>query len=79
VIEHAILTCRKNTLNRDDLELNITGRSITLETLLNQNEFLPLDDMEKLYIRTILRKVKGNKSKAAKILRISRNTLKSKC
>jgi transcriptional regulator with PAS, ATPase and Fis domain len=66
-------------LSHDNLEVNITGRSITLEALLNQNEFLPLEDMEKLYIRTILRKVKGNKSKAAKILKISRNTLKGKC
>ena len=79
VIEHAVLTCKGNMLSHDNLEVNITGRPITLEALLNQNEFLPLEDMEKLYIRTILRKVKGNKSKAAKILKISRNTLKGKC
>jgi DNA-binding NtrC family response regulator len=79
VIEHAVLTCKGSMLSRDDLELNIAGRSVTLETLLNQNEFLPLEDMEKLYIRSVLHKVKGNKSKAAKILKISRNTLKGKC
>lgn len=79
VIEHAVLTCKKNKLYREDLESIISGKSITLETLFNQNEFLPLEEMDKLYIRTILRKVKGNKSKAAKILKISRNTLKNKC
>jgi two-component system response regulator AtoC len=79
IIEHAVLTCKGSMLNRDDLELNITKRSVTLESLFSQNEFLPLEEMERLYISTILRKVKGNKSKAAKILKISRNTLKGKC
>lgn len=66
-------------MSRDDLELQIIGRSVTLETLFSQNKFLPLEELERLYISTVLRKVKGNKSKAAKILKISRNTLKGKC
>jgi len=31
-----------------------------------------------LYVKTVLKKVKGNKSRAAKLLRVSRNTLKKK-
>ena len=34
-----------------------------------------LDDLEKIYIKKILQKTKGNKNEAARILGVHRNTL----
>ncbi len=41
-------------------------------------EVVPLDEMEKLYIANVLKKLEWNKSKASKILGISRATLRAK-
>jgi DNA-binding protein Fis len=51
---------------------------MSLDSLLLNGSFLSLDEMVALYVKTVLKKVKGNKSKAAKLLRVSRNTLKKK-
>ncbi len=42
------------------------------------NEIIPLDELEKAYILSVLRKLKGNKKKTAEILRISEKTLYNK-
>ncbi len=41
-------------------------------------DFFALDEIESIYIQTVLRRVKNNKAKAARILGISRNTLQRK-
>ncbi|MGB6151484.1 MAG: sigma-54 dependent transcriptional regulator [Pricia sp.] len=41
-------------------------------------EFKPLREMEKEYVRRVLRHTEGNKTKAAKILQIDRKTLRDK-
>ncbi|MCR9227902.1 MAG: sigma-54 dependent transcriptional regulator [Flavobacteriaceae bacterium] len=43
-----------------------------------EEEFIPLKDMEKKYIKRVLLYTNGNKSKAAEILQISRKTLRDK-
>ena len=61
-----------------DLEFNVNKKSMTLESLLLNGGFLSLDEVVSLYVNTVIKKVKGNKSKAAKLLKVSRNTLKKK-
>jgi transcriptional regulator with PAS, ATPase and Fis domain len=41
-------------------------------------EILPLESMERIYLSNVLKKMNGNKSKASKILGISRATLRTK-
>lgn len=43
-----------------------------------EEEFMPLKDMERKYIKRVLLHAKGNKTKAAEILQISRKTLRDK-
>ena len=62
----------------DDIRFNISKKSIALESFLNREDFFDLEELEKIYIKTVLRRVKNNKSKTARILGISRNTLQRK-
>jgi DNA-binding protein Fis len=41
-------------------------------------EIMPLETLEKVYLSNVLKKMGGNKSKASKILGISRATLRAK-
>ncbi|MBW8200639.1 helix-turn-helix domain-containing protein, partial [Flagellimonas abyssi] len=43
-----------------------------------EEEFMPLRDMERKYIKRVLLHAKGNKTRAAEILQISRKTLREK-
>ena len=43
-----------------------------------EEELMPLRDMERQYIKRVLLYAEGNKTKAAKILKISRKTLRDK-
>jgi len=62
----------------NEIETKFNKNRTSLDTLLMNGSFLSLDEMVSLYVNTVIKKVKGNKSKAAKILRVSRNTLKKK-
>jgi DNA-binding protein Fis len=62
----------------EDLEFKGNKQVASLDTLLLNGSFLSLDEMVALYVKTVLKKVKGNKSRAAKLLKVSRNTLKKK-
>jgi len=75
VIENAVLLCQSPLITRDDIRFNISKKSIALESFLSREDFFTLEELDKVYIQTVLRRVKNNKSKAAKILGISRNTL----
>jgi len=78
VIENAVLLCQGLLITADDIRFNTSKKSVALESFLNQEDFFNLDDLEKIYINTVLRRVKNNKSKASRILGISRNTLQRK-
>jgi transcriptional regulator with PAS, ATPase and Fis domain len=78
VVEHCVIASRSGHLTMGDLEFGSTKQVTSLDTLLLNGSFLSLDEMVALYVKTVLKKVKGNKSKAAKLLRVSRNTLKKK-
>jgi DNA-binding NtrC family response regulator len=78
VIEHCVIAARFEHLTMEDLEFKGNKQVASLDTLLLNGSFLSLDEMVALYVKTVLKKVKGNKSRAAKLLKVSRNTLKKK-
>ncbi|KPJ55592.1 MAG: hypothetical protein AMJ42_06585 [Deltaproteobacteria bacterium DG_8] len=77
-IEHAVILSQSETISMKEIEFTVSRKLMTLDSLLMNGNFLSLDEMVNLYVNTVLKKVKGNKSRAAKILKVSRNTLKKK-
>ena len=77
-IERAVILSQSETISMKEVEFGANKKSMTLESLLLNGGFLSLDEVVSLYVKTVIKKVKGNKSKAAKILKVSRNTLKKK-
>ena len=78
VIENAVLLSEGPLLLKEAVRFNISKKSIALESFLSGEDFFALDEIESIYIQTVLRRVKNNKAKAARILGISRNTLQRK-
>jgi len=78
VVENAVLLSNGPLLVKEDVRFNISKKSIALESFLSGEDFFALDEIESIYIQTVLRRVKNNKAKAARILGISRNTLQRK-
>jgi two-component system, NtrC family, response regulator AtoC len=78
VIERAVILTPDDTLHPDHLpiELKEGGRSPVPER--GSMGKMSLEEMEKMHIDQVLQSVKGNKSQAAKILNISRSTLREK-
>lgn len=52
--------------------------SVTTDKLENRSQLISLKEMERRYIKQVLARVNNNKSKAARILQISRTTLRDK-
>jgi len=78
VVENAVLLSHGPLVVKDDIRFNISKKSIALESFLSREDFFALDEIENIYIQTVLRRVKNNKARAARILGISRNTLMRK-
>jgi DNA-binding NtrC family response regulator len=75
-IQHAIVLCRGDRITRDDLPPRIVGgvsERVNLDAAVGQR--LPLEHLEREYIRATLAAVGGNKSECAAILGIDRKTL----
>ena len=76
VIERAVTLTRSDKIIPDDLPLTVQGARGDLRVLDDAAErILPLDEVEKEYIRKILEKTGGNKYQAAHALGIDRKTL----
>ena len=75
VIENAVMLSQSSLITKNDIRFNISKKLIALESYFIQEEYFKLDEIEQIYIQTVLRRLKNNKSKASKILGISRNTL----
>jgi len=73
VLERAVIMTDGSTLNSEDLVFSSIERSTA--TTDNANTSLNLDDLEKNAIHTVLEKNKGNVSKSAKELGITRAAL----
>jgi len=78
VIENAVILAQTPLITREDIRFNISKKSIALESFLTREDFFTLEELERIYIQTVFRRLKNNKSKAAKVLGISRNTLQKK-
>jgi DNA-binding NtrC family response regulator len=78
VIEHVVILSQSESISMKEMGFKVNKKLISLDSLLMNGSFLSLDEMVNLYVNTVLKKVKGNKSKAAKLLKVSRNTLKKK-
>lgn len=78
VIERAVILTQDDSLHPDHLpiELKEEGRAVLPERAAMGR--MSLEEMEKMHIDQVLQSVKGNKSQAAKILNISRSTLREK-
>jgi transcriptional regulator with PAS, ATPase and Fis domain len=73
-----VLLAQSPLITREDIRFNISKKSIALESFFGREDFFQLDEVERIYIQTVLRRVKNNKSKAASILGITRNTLQKR-
>jgi DNA-binding NtrC family response regulator len=78
VIENAVLLAQNSLITREDIRFNISKKSIALESFFGREDFFQLEEIEQIYIQTVLRRVKNNKSRAANILGITRNTLQKR-
>jgi DNA-binding NtrC family response regulator len=75
VMENAVLLADGPLITQDDIRFNISKKAIALESFLSREDFFTLEEIEHIYINTVLRRLKNNKSRAAKVLGVSRNTL----
>ncbi|NOY76506.1 MAG: sigma-54-dependent Fis family transcriptional regulator [Calditrichaeota bacterium] len=80
VIERASILCQKDWLEPEHLplELQTESESTHVETESDYSAGFSLDEMEKRHILHVLKQNKNNKSKTARILGISRSTLREK-
>lgn len=78
VIERAVILCQDTTLLPEHMPLEIQGPGKTPAASKVSFGNISLQEMERLHILDVLKSVEGNKSKAARILDISRSTLREK-
>jgi two-component system response regulator AtoC len=78
VIERGIILCKENELQADYLPLELKKKGDLEPTSTANLGKVSLVEMEKHHILNVLNLVTGNKSQAARILDISRSTLREK-
>ena len=78
VIERSFALSISDKLTLEDLPLPLRAGSKTLALPTEEGELLSLEDQEQLIIAKALRKTKGEKTAAAKLLKIDRNRLARK-
>ena len=80
VIERAAILCEGSTIGPEHLPngMNTSGISSPDHWVDNEEGLPPLADVEMDYIRHVLGVVNGNRSRAAQILGIARNTLRAR-
>lgn len=82
VIERAVILCNDEELQSEHLPLELQEGISKINTSTQFTSFSSeadsLEEMEKRHILNVLKKYKGNKSKTARMLNISRSTLREK-
>lgn len=73
LIEREVIFCRNEWITLPGLQTDKPNKKPT-----DQDEIVPLREMERRYIKKVLNKTQNNKSKAARLLQISRTTLREK-
>ncbi|NUO78490.1 sigma-54-dependent Fis family transcriptional regulator [candidate division KSB1 bacterium] len=85
VIERGVILCQGNQLKPEHLPMELRDEKSRHAAVIaapitatDDDASLSLEQMEKVHIQNVLNKFKGNKSRAAKALNISRSTLREK-
>ncbi len=82
VIERAVILCQNNIITEEHLPVELQAAAEVEQRASTApaapGEALSLQDIERKHILEILEKFDGNKSKAARVLNISRSTLREK-
>jgi transcriptional regulator with PAS, ATPase and Fis domain len=80
IIERAVFLCEGDIITRNDvaIELPADSNNPPRRTLLYDDTIVPLDEVVKRYIHEVLEKTGGNKSHAARLLGITRKTLRER-
>jgi two-component system response regulator HydG len=77
VIERAVALTRSSRITVEDLPEHVrTGRAARAKPMVDETEdWVPLEEIERRYIRRVLEMTRGNKTLAAQILGVNRRTL----
>ena len=78
VIERGIILCKNDSLLPENLPMELQRGDATIITPQVSFGKVSLQEMERHHIKEVLKLVNGNKSQAARILDISRSTLREK-
>jgi DNA-binding NtrC family response regulator len=80
ILERAVFLCEGDIIARNDLAVEVP--SVTASPILSPfspgDPILPLDEVIRRYIHEVLEKTGGNKSQAARLLGITRKTLRER-
>ena len=79
-IERAVATCKGSQISEAELGNKVrrhTAVDLVVATA-DPNDWVTLEEVSKLYTRHVMRALKGNKSKAARVLGVDRKTLARK-
>lgn len=75
VVERCVILCKKDIIEPDDIQLPDTKQAVSSDILQIPPEGISLEEVEKELITKALRMSKGNRSQAARLLRIPRHVL----
>jgi DNA-binding NtrC family response regulator len=79
IIERAVFLCEGEVITRKDLAIELPSAPTPARTGLPFGDtILPLDEVVRHYLREVLEKTGGNKSQAARLLGITRKTLRER-
>jgi DNA-binding NtrC family response regulator len=80
IMERAVFLCNKDIIDRNDLAIELPSGvdAPPPRSLCAGDTILPLDEVVRQYIQEVLQKTAGNKSQAARLLGITRKTLRER-
>jgi DNA-binding NtrC family response regulator len=78
IIERAVIVCQGEELTAENLPEHFVGHPVEAKASADGLIATTLDELEKQHIARVLEYTNGNISRAAQILGIQRNTIKSK-
>ena len=77
IIERAVTFCERDIIDSNDLLISESDlKTITKQEVLIPEDGITLDEIEKKYLQSALKKAKGNQTQAAKILGLSLDTFR---
>jgi two-component system, NtrC family, response regulator AtoC len=80
IMERAVFLCERKVISRSDLaiELPTAAESMPSSPTRAGDTLLPLDEVVRRYLHEVLKRTAGNKSQAARLLGITRKTLRER-